>query len=237
MGQFLPLGLGPVLVFGACTADATVRISQSHSLNGDIGPSHAEVASDHVGFGSGRGNLRPSLGGGIPEEDPIGSELQGSVRIGALRFSCEAAASPFVFDLPARNFASAVLEASLEDSLTLGGVPFGSSLRVGYSYFTQGFLSTSCSGESNERVTCASTSWELVARFGSDRLTLTGAQSRTADGRVSSTGSVDCVAGVSPYGLFTREVGVTAGTPVSSAGLAAYSRSMSGAELPSQARS
>ena len=134
MGQFLPLGLGPVLVFGACTAGATVRISQSHSLNGDIGPSHAEVASDHVGFGSGRGNLRPSLGGGIPEEDPIGSELQGSVRIGALRFSGEAAASPFVFDLPARNFASAVLEASFEDSLTLGGVPFGSSLRVGYSY-------------------------------------------------------------------------------------------------------
>ena len=166
MGRISPLGLGLVLVFGPFAADAAVRMSQSHSLNGDVGPSHSAEAENHLQFGSGRGNLRPGLDSPpFSDDELIGSTLDGSIEIGALRFSGEAAANPFIFDLPARNFASAALEASFEESLTFGGVPLNTSLRVSYSYFTRGSLSASCSGESTERVTCASTFWERRCEF------------------------------------------------------------------------
>lgn len=189
-------------------------MSQTHSFNVDIGPAEFAEAVDRVPFGTGRGHLDPGLGSPFPDADPIGTELLGSVEHGALRFSGRGVASPFVFDLPARNLVSAVLEAEFEDSLIFGGAPVGTSLRVSHAYVTRGSIRTACTGESTERVGCAARSWELVADFGSDRLTLTDSHSRDADGRVFGTGSVDSASGVSPYGLFTHLVDVTAGAPV-----------------------
>lgn len=93
-------------------------------------------------FGTGRGHLDPGLGSPFPDADPIGTELLGSVEHGALRFSGRGVASPFVFDLPARNLVSAVLEAEFEDSLIFGGAPVGTSLRVSHAYVTRGSIRT-----------------------------------------------------------------------------------------------
>lgn len=212
MGRFLPLSLSLTLVCASIAAHATVSMSQSHNLNGDIGPTHAEEAVDHVQFGTGRGNLlHPGLGSEVPFQ-PLGSALLGFIDNGAMRVSGEALMRPF--GGRDSNFISASLEASFDDSLTFGGVAVGTSLRVSYSYITRGSILTACRGTTSESLDCATASWEFVAQFGSDRLTLTDAQTRTADGRVSNTRSVDSTLEVSPYGIFTHQVEVIAGQPV-----------------------